>query len=65
MSVETLTQLNNSFTLLLTVPYGRKFWQEKTLANSKLNHIWRRKTLQIQAQPLAFSGITSTWRIKL
>ena len=52
-------------TMSLGVPYSGKFWREKTLANCKLNCIWRRKLWRIQAQPLAFSDITSNWRIKL
>ena len=35
------------------LPYSGKFWREKTLANLS------------QSFPLAFSGITSNWRIKL
>jgi len=41
---------------------AENFW---SLANSKLNCIWWRKLLRIKAKPLAFSDITSNWRIKL
>ena len=47
------------------IPYSTKFWREKTLVNSKLNCIGRKKTLaNLSPASSFFSNATSNWRIK-
>jgi len=40
-------ELDGLSKLHMELPYSRKFWQEKTLANCKLNCIWQTKPWRI------------------